>query len=77
MGSQRKETDEGSAARTDDEGNHAGAISAGGLETLDELLDFPNLNVLLRLTLIWCGTHACGVAAGVRRLKLRSGKNYQ
>lgn len=31
---------------TDNEGNHAGAISAGGLETLDEFLDFPDFNVL-------------------------------
>ena len=34
---------------TDDEGDHGGPISSGGLEAFDELLDLPNLDVLLRL----------------------------
>lgn len=35
--------------RTNDERNHGGSISAGGLESLDELPDLPDLNILLRL----------------------------
>lgn len=31
--------------RTDNEGNHGGAVSSGGLETLDELLDLPYLDL--------------------------------
>jgi hypothetical protein len=31
--------------RTDDERDHAGAVAASGLKTLDELLDLPYLNL--------------------------------
>jgi hypothetical protein len=34
-------------ARTDNERDHAGAVTAGGFEALDQLLDLPYLNVLL------------------------------
>lgn len=31
--------------RTNDEGNHGGSISSGGLEALDQLLDLPDLDL--------------------------------
>ncbi len=44
--------------RTNDEGNHACAIATGGLEALDQLLDLPDLNVLLSLVgLLLLGRH--------------------
>lgn len=33
------------AKRTDDERNHRGSISSGGLEALDQLLDLPDLDL--------------------------------
>jgi hypothetical protein len=48
-------------ARTDDEGNHGCAIATGGFEALDELLDLPDLNVLLRIVgLRLLGRHGRG-----------------
>lgn len=47
------------ARRTDNERDHGGTISTGGFKTLDQLLDLPDLNVLLgftRLALL-LGTH--------------------
>lgn len=45
--------------RTDNERDHGGTISAGGFETLDQLLDLPDLNVLLGFTTLalLLGTH--------------------
>lgn len=37
----------GAGRRTDDEGNHGGSISPGGLKALYELLHLPYFNVLL------------------------------
>lgn len=37
---------------TNNEGNHRSSIATGGFKTLDQLLDLPNLNVLLRLSLL-------------------------
>ena len=38
--------------RTNDEGNHGSSIATSGFKTLDQLLDLPDLNVLLRLSLL-------------------------
>jgi hypothetical protein len=38
--------------RTDNEGNHRSSITTSGFKTLDQLLDLPDLNVLLRLSLL-------------------------
>ena len=35
-------------AHTNDQGNHRGAVAASHLEALDQFLDFPDLDVLLR-----------------------------
>lgn len=45
--------------RTDNERDHGGTISAGGFKTLDQLLDLPNLNVLLGFAALalLLGTH--------------------
>ena len=46
--------------RTDNERDHGGTISAGGFKTLDQLLDLPDLNILLGFTglsLLLLGTH--------------------
>ena len=48
-----------SGGRTDDERNHACAIATGGFKTLDELLDLPYLNVLLRFVPLR-SRHGCG-----------------
>jgi hypothetical protein len=44
---------------TNNERDHGGTISAGGFKTLDELLDLPDLNVLLGFTALslLLGTH--------------------
>jgi hypothetical protein len=43
---------------TDDEGDHRGSIASCGLEAFDQLLYFPDLDVLLRLILLGrCRTH--------------------
>jgi hypothetical protein len=40
---------------TDDQGNHAGAISASGLKALDKLLHLPNLDLSDGLSAtLWC-----------------------
>lgn len=44
------------ARLTDDQRDHGGAISSSSLKTLDQLLDFPYLDVLLSLVLLR-GTH--------------------
>jgi hypothetical protein len=36
---------EGSVGLTNDERDHGGSISSGGFETLDQLLDLPDLNL--------------------------------
>jgi hypothetical protein len=41
--------------RTDDQRNHGRSISSGSLKTLDELLDLPDLDVLLGLVCRWVG----------------------
>jgi hypothetical protein len=47
---------------TDNEGNHGCAISTGGFKTLDQLLDLPDLNVLLGVVgLLVLGRHGRGV----------------
>lgn len=45
--------------RTDNERNHGGTISAGRFKTLDQLLNLPDLNVLLGFTALslLLGTH--------------------
>jgi hypothetical protein len=55
-------------SRTDNERNHGGSISTGGFETLDQLLDLPDLNVLLRLIglLVLPGRHGRGGVVDVR-----------
>ena len=53
------------AAHTDDEGNHGCAISTGGFEALDQLFDFPDLDVLLGLVgLRLLGRHGRGGRGG-------------
>lgn len=48
-------------SRTDDERNHACAIATGGFEAFDQLLDLPDLNVLLRIVgLRLLGRHGGG-----------------
>ncbi len=49
-------------SHTDDEGNHGCAISASGFEALDQLLNLPDLNVLLSLIglLVLPGRHGRG-----------------
>lgn len=47
--------------RTDNERNHGCAITAGGFEAFDQLLDLPDLDVLLRIVgLRLLGRHGCG-----------------
>lgn len=41
--------------RTDNQRNHGGSISSGRFKTPDELLDLPNLDVLLGLVRRWVG----------------------
>lgn len=53
----------GPEQHTDDQGNHAGAISTGGLEALDKLLDLPDLD-LPGILLVAHGHH--GRAVNVR-----------
>jgi hypothetical protein len=36
-------------ALTNNQGNHGGSISPGSLQALDQLLDLPDFDVLLRL----------------------------
>ena len=55
----------------DDEGNHGGSIAAGGFQALDELLDLPDLDVLVGLVALagalLFGGHfgGCNVGLGV------------
>ena len=58
---------------TNNERNHGGAIAAGGFKTLDQLLDLPDLDVLLGLVglLVLPGRHGrggvvrvCGLGVG-------------
>jgi hypothetical protein len=49
-------------ARTDDQGNHAGAIAAGGLKPLDQLLHLPYLNLSSILSVTIAGqSHGCAL----------------
>jgi hypothetical protein len=79
-------------ARTDDEGNHGCAIATGGFEALDELLDLPDLNVLLRIVGLrllgrhgrggvwWCGRGGGGqenLSMGVGEGRARGGAREQ
>lgn len=45
----RHATLEGYEKHTDNQRNHRGSISSGGFKTLDELLDLPDFNILLRV----------------------------
>ena len=45
----RHATLEGYGKHTDNQRNHRGSISSGGFKTLDELLDLPDFNILLRV----------------------------
>ena len=55
------------ASHTDNERNHGCAISTGSFKTLDELLDLPDLDVLLSLVgLLVLTGHGRGVGVGVR-----------
>ena len=58
-------------ALTNDERNHGRSISAGGLEALDQLLDLPDLNVLLGLVVLLLVAHVerGGASCGSRTTK--------